>query len=71
MIAGLPSEALKDFNGGVHLHYKLSERPPELWDIMDRALQCKGMIGCGTFSGVRDKKERKKLIDKKREKLIY
>ncbi|XP_022063832.1 calpain-1 catalytic subunit-like [Acanthochromis polyacanthus] len=51
MIAGLPPEALKDFSGGVHMNYKLSKPPPDLWDVMIRATQCKTMMACGTFSG--------------------
>nr|XP_046266467.1 calpain-2 catalytic subunit-like isoform X2 [Scatophagus argus] len=50
MIAGNPPEAFKDFSGGVHMHYKLSKSPPDLWDIMNRATQCNTMMGCGSFS---------------------
>ncbi|KAL7390755.1 hypothetical protein ABVT39_027212 [Epinephelus coioides] len=47
MIAGNPPEAFKDFSGGVHMTCTLSKSPPDLWDV--RAVQCKTMMGCGTF----------------------
>lgn len=55
MIAGNPPEAFKDFSGGVHMSYKLSKSPSDLWDVMNRAVQCKAMMGCGTFTGVNDR----------------
>ncbi|XP_049448437.1 calpain-2 catalytic subunit-like [Epinephelus fuscoguttatus] len=56
MIAGNPPEAFKDFSGGVHMTYTLSKSPPDLWDVMNRAVQCKTMMGCGTFTGEKGKK---------------
>ncbi|XP_030009164.1 calpain-2 catalytic subunit-like [Sphaeramia orbicularis] len=56
MIAGNPSEAFKDFSGGVHMTYTLSKAPSDLWDIMNRAVECKTMMGCGTHSGEKGKK---------------
>ncbi|XP_047462186.1 calpain-2 catalytic subunit-like [Mugil cephalus] len=55
MIAGNPPEALKDFSGGVHMSYVLSKSKPDLWDVMDRAIQCQTMMGCGTFGGKKGK----------------
>ncbi|XP_070839561.1 calpain-1 catalytic subunit-like [Chaetodon trifascialis] len=55
MIAGNPSEALKDFSGDVHVTYTLSKSPSDLWDIMDRAFQCRTMMGCCSFSGDKGK----------------
>ncbi|XP_070700170.1 calpain-2 catalytic subunit-like [Pempheris klunzingeri] len=51
MIAGTPPEAFKDFSGGVYMSYTLSKSPPDLWDIMNRAIQCGTMMGCSTFGG--------------------
>ncbi|XP_076607146.1 calpain-1 catalytic subunit-like [Chaetodon auriga] len=61
MIAGRPSEAFKDFSGGVYLHYPLSKSPSDLWDIMDRAFQCRTMIGCSSLNGDRGKQIFKEL----------
>ncbi|XP_070700171.1 calpain-2 catalytic subunit-like [Pempheris klunzingeri] len=55
MIAGNPPEAFKDFSGGVHMSYTLSKSPPDLWDVMNRAIQCGTMMGCGTFGGDKGK----------------
>ncbi|XP_067464406.1 calpain-1 catalytic subunit-like [Thunnus thynnus] len=53
MNAGLPSEACKDFCGGVHMTYPLrqvhdSSHDNELWLSLSRATGCKSMICCGT-----------------------
>ncbi|KAM8742349.1 calpain-1 catalytic subunit-like [Acanthopagrus schlegelii] len=53
MNAGLPSEACKDFSGGVHMTYKLREEhssghDDELWLALSRATGCNSMICCGT-----------------------
>lgn len=50
--AGLVSEALKDFTGGVHLRFELKTAPSNLWELMDRAAKAKALIGCGTPQGV-------------------
>ncbi|XP_068600956.1 calpain-2 catalytic subunit-like [Brachionichthys hirsutus] len=55
MIAGNPPEAFKDFGGGVHMNYKLYEDTSDLWDVMDRAIQSKTMMGCGAFTGDKGK----------------
>ncbi|XP_034539822.1 calpain-2 catalytic subunit-like [Notolabrus celidotus] len=51
MIAGNPPEAFKDFSGGVSVSCDLSEPQPDLWDLMNRAVQSRTMMGCGTFAG--------------------
>ncbi|XP_035034950.1 calpain-1 catalytic subunit [Hippoglossus stenolepis] len=53
---GLPSEAFKDFSGGVYNTYKLGEahdkgHDEELWLTLSRATRCKSMICCGTPTG--------------------
>ncbi|XP_070773744.1 calpain-2 catalytic subunit-like [Enoplosus armatus] len=53
MNAGLPSEACKDFSGGVHMTYQLREahsagHDEELWLSLSRATGCKSMVCCGT-----------------------
>uniref|UniRef100_A0A667XDW6 Calpain catalytic domain-containing protein n=1 Tax=Myripristis murdjan TaxID=586833 RepID=A0A667XDW6_9TELE len=49
MIAGNPSEAFMDFSGRVHMNYKLTKQPSDLWDVMTRATQAKTMMGCATY----------------------
>ncbi|XP_074528553.1 calpain-2 catalytic subunit-like [Halichoeres trimaculatus] len=56
MAAGIPPEAFKDFSGGVHMTYELSNPPPDLWDVMNRAVQSKTMMGCGSFAGKKGEK---------------
>lgn len=56
MNAGLPSEACKDFTGGVHMTYELHNahsagHDVELWNVLSRATECKSMICCGTAPG--------------------
>ncbi|XP_078142851.1 calpain-2 catalytic subunit-like [Centroberyx gerrardi] len=51
MIAGFSTEAFKNFSGGVHMNYTLTKKPSDLWDVMNRATQCKTMMGCGTYGG--------------------
>ncbi|KAM9842721.1 calpain-1 catalytic subunit-like [Aulostomus maculatus] len=51
MNAGTPAEALVDFTGGVHICLKLSEPPPDLWELMCRAGQSRSLMGCGTPQG--------------------
>uniref|UniRef100_A0A665WLR4 Calpain catalytic domain-containing protein n=1 Tax=Echeneis naucrates TaxID=173247 RepID=A0A665WLR4_ECHNA len=53
MNAGLPSEACKDFSGGVNMTYELGEahtagHDEKLWLQLSRATGCKSMICCGT-----------------------
>ncbi|XP_053187049.1 calpain-2 catalytic subunit-like [Scomber japonicus] len=53
MNAGLPSEACKDFCGGVHMTFELSQvhdysHDDKLWLQLSRATGCKSMICCGT-----------------------
>lgn len=61
MSAGLPSEACKDFSGGVHMTYELGEahtsgHDEELWLQLSRATGCRSMVCCGTApKGVRTK----------------
>nr|XP_019952908.1 PREDICTED: calpain-1 catalytic subunit-like [Paralichthys olivaceus] len=50
---GLPSEAFKDFSGGVSKTYKLGDfhhegHDEELWLSLSRATGCRSMICCGT-----------------------
>uniref|UniRef100_A0A670HT79 Calpain 14 n=1 Tax=Podarcis muralis TaxID=64176 RepID=A0A670HT79_PODMU len=45
---GQVSEALVDFTGGVTMTIKLSEAPPDLWDIMTRANYSRSLMGCQT-----------------------
>uniref|UniRef100_A0A3B3RKY2 Calpain catalytic domain-containing protein n=1 Tax=Paramormyrops kingsleyae TaxID=1676925 RepID=A0A3B3RKY2_9TELE len=49
--AGNVSEAMMDFTGGIHVMYKLKEAPPNLWDLMNRAVKFKSLMGCGTAQG--------------------
>ncbi|KAI7790290.1 hypothetical protein IRJ41_019969 [Triplophysa rosa] len=49
--AGLVSEALMDFTGGVHLHFDLKMAGSNLWELMDRAAKAKALMGCGTPQG--------------------
>ncbi|XP_037605083.1 calpain-1 catalytic subunit-like [Sebastes umbrosus] len=53
MNLGLPSEACKDFSGGLNMTYKLQEahtagHDVELWNSLSRATGCRSMICCGT-----------------------
>nr|XP_040036652.1 calpain-2 catalytic subunit-like [Gasterosteus aculeatus aculeatus] len=53
MSSGLPSEACKDFSGGLNMDYKLHEahsagHDEELWNALSRATRCQSMICCGT-----------------------
>ncbi|KAJ4930057.1 hypothetical protein JOQ06_019071 [Pogonophryne albipinna] len=53
MNAGLPSEACKDFCGGVNVDYKLQEvhsagHDDKLWSSLSNASSCNSMICCGT-----------------------
>lgn len=50
--AGLVSEALMDFIGGVHLNFHLKTAGSNLWELMDRAAKAKALMGCGTPQGV-------------------
>ncbi|KAM9728566.1 calpain-1 catalytic subunit-like [Menidia menidia] len=57
MNAGLPSDACKDFSGGVTMIYNLGETndqypgdDEDLWLSLKRATECKSMICCGTAS---------------------
>lgn len=52
---GFPSDACKDFSGGVHMTKKLREAQTadhkiELWLALSRAFQCKSMVCCWTAS---------------------
>ncbi|XP_052001093.1 calpain-1 catalytic subunit-like isoform X2 [Xyrauchen texanus] len=51
MNAGYVSEALMDFTGGVHVYYELKTAPADLWNLMDRAVNTKALMGCGTPQG--------------------
>ncbi|XP_044022793.1 calpain-1 catalytic subunit-like [Siniperca chuatsi] len=51
MSAGSPSEAMMDFTGGVHMCIRLSDPPPNLWELMYRAGQSKSLMSCGTPQG--------------------
>lgn len=57
--AGIPSEAFKDFSGGVNMAYPLrgehtTGHDEELWLSLKRATECMSMICCGTApKGVR------------------
>ncbi|XP_054482567.1 calpain-9-like [Anoplopoma fimbria] len=51
--AGLPSEACKDFSGGLHKSYQLHEvhnvgHDDELWNALGISTRCDSMICCGT-----------------------
>ncbi|XP_068457274.1 calpain-2 catalytic subunit-like [Clinocottus analis] len=54
MNGGLPSEACKDFTGGVSMNYELQDahhdvgHDVELWNSLCRATKCQSMICCGT-----------------------
>ncbi|XP_041808704.1 calpain-1 catalytic subunit-like [Chelmon rostratus] len=53
MNIGLPSEACKDFSGGVHMNYLLREahsagHDEELWLSLSRATGCNSMVCCAT-----------------------
>ncbi|XP_041657998.1 calpain-2 catalytic subunit-like [Cheilinus undulatus] len=61
MIAGNSDEAFKDFTGGVSMNYTLSKSPPDLWDVMNRAVHSKAMMGCGTYGGEKGKEFSKKF----------
>ncbi|XP_056101502.1 calpain-1 catalytic subunit-like [Rhinichthys klamathensis goyatoka] len=51
MHAGLVSEALLDFTGGVHVHYETATTSIDLWSLMHRAAKAKALMACGTFLG--------------------
>ncbi|KAK6276789.1 hypothetical protein J4Q44_G00392190 [Coregonus suidteri] len=51
MNLGTPSEAMMDFTGGIHITFKLTDAPPNLWDLLFRAAKSKSLIGCGTPQG--------------------
>lgn len=59
MNAGLPSEACKDFCGGINMTYELrdghvSGHDDKLWLTLERATHSHAMICCGTaWKGVR------------------
>ncbi|XP_062824839.1 calpain-14 [Anolis carolinensis] len=48
---GYVSEALVDFTGGVNITIKLAEAPPDLWNILTRAIYSRSFIGCQTQQG--------------------
>uniref|UniRef100_A0A3P8NU39 Calpain catalytic domain-containing protein n=1 Tax=Astatotilapia calliptera TaxID=8154 RepID=A0A3P8NU39_ASTCA len=53
MHAGFPSEACKDFTGGVNQTYKLKEMNSaghgDLWLTLNRATRCQSLICCWTY----------------------
>ncbi|NP_001082852.1 uncharacterized protein LOC559822 [Danio rerio] len=51
MDAGVVSEALLDFTGGIHVRFELEKPPLDLWSLMDRAAKCKALMACGTYPG--------------------
>ncbi|XP_012712306.2 calpain-2 catalytic subunit isoform X1 [Fundulus heteroclitus] len=51
MNAGTPAEAMVDFTGGVHMCIKLSDPPPDLWELMSRAARYGALLGCSTPQG--------------------
>nr|XP_046223432.1 calpain-1 catalytic subunit-like [Oncorhynchus gorbuscha] len=51
MNLGTPAEAMMDFTGGVHITFKLTDAPPNLWDLLFRAVQSKSLMGCNTPQG--------------------
>ncbi|TRY86943.1 hypothetical protein DNTS_002871 [Danionella cerebrum] len=51
MHAGMVSEALLDFTGGVHVGFELKSPPLDLWSLMDRAVKSKALMACGTRQG--------------------
>lgn len=59
MSAGLPSEACKDFTGGVAMMFQLREvhsagHDVKLWNQLTNATECNSLICCGTAQkGVR------------------
>ncbi|XP_026537625.1 calpain-14 [Notechis scutatus] len=48
---GQVSEALVDFTGGVNRTIKLTDAPPDLWDILTRATYSSSLMGCQTHAG--------------------
>ncbi|XP_048360893.1 calpain-14-like [Sphaerodactylus townsendi] len=48
---GQVSEALVDFTGGVNITIKLTEAPPDLWDILTRSTYSRSLICCQTHLG--------------------
>ncbi|ETE63144.1 Calpain-14, partial [Ophiophagus hannah] len=48
---GQVSEALVDFTGGVNMTIKLTDAPPDLWDILTRATYSSSLMGCQTHAG--------------------
>lgn len=66
MNAGLPSEACKDFCGGINMTYELrdghvSGHDDKLWLTLERATHSHAMICCGTaWKGVRAYKRRQR-----------
>ncbi|TNN67292.1 Calpain-1 catalytic subunit [Liparis tanakae] len=53
MSAGLPSEACKDFSGGLNMNFELhaahkAGHDVALWNALTRATKCHSMICCGT-----------------------
>ncbi|XP_067311191.1 calpain-1 catalytic subunit-like isoform X2 [Pseudorasbora parva] len=51
MHAGLVSEALLDFTGGIHVRFEPAKASIDLWSLMDRAAKAKALMACGTFQG--------------------
>ncbi|XP_051723675.1 calpain-1 catalytic subunit-like [Ctenopharyngodon idella] len=51
MHAGLVSEALLDFTGGIHVCFEPAKTSIDLWSLMDRAAKAKALMACGTFQG--------------------
>ncbi|CAM4643781.1 unnamed protein product [Leuciscus chuanchicus] len=51
MHAGLVSEALLDFTGGIHVHFETAKTSVDLWSLMNRAAKAKALMACSTFLG--------------------
>uniref|UniRef100_A0A8C9RWB1 Calpain catalytic domain-containing protein n=1 Tax=Scleropages formosus TaxID=113540 RepID=A0A8C9RWB1_SCLFO len=51
MAIGYLSEAMLDFTGGVYVGFNLRRPPPDLWDIMHRAVKHISLLGCLTPQG--------------------
>ncbi|KAM4541635.1 calpain-1 catalytic subunit-like [Odontesthes bonariensis] len=51
MISGTPSEAMRDFTGGVYMSIQLSKPPSELWELLCRAGASGTLMSCGTQNG--------------------
>lgn len=81
MHAGFPSEACKDFTGGVNQTYNLTEMNSaghgDLWLILNRATRCQSLICCWTYHEevknrqTKNPQQKSITIDKKKKQPLF